>query len=459
MQLARAFAIRDKEVVSFVGGGGKTTTMFRLAAELVAQGKRVVTTTTTRIFAAQIKLAPQHIFATTLPETLHAAREALRRGPHVLVIGATNQEGKAFGVEPVLVNELIALDQVDAVLCEADGSRMRPFKAPGEHEPVVPPLTTLLVPVVGIDAVGAPLDDAHVHRAAIVARLAGIPPGTVLEPQHIAHVLAHPEGGLKGKPVEARVIALINKVENDAQLAQARQVAHHLLECEWIDAVAIGAVRDLTWPITRLEQRVAAIILAAGGSTRMGGQVKQLLPWGNSTLVRHTVEVVQRAQLAQIIVVTGNRAEQVAGALDGTDVEIVFNPDWPSGRASSVRAGLRAVSPKSAAALFINADQPFLTVELIDRIVSKFASSLAPIVVPLYKGKRGSPVLFARKYFDELEKLEGDVGGKVILEREYAAVESVNIADSRAAVDVDTPEDYQTALGLREKADHEINNR
>src|SRR5581483_318890 len=264
MNLSTAFFIQPNAVVSFVGGGGKTTAMFRLAAELVKNGKRIVTTTTTRIFAAQIQLAPQHIFFINTEQTLRDVRAALDTYPHVLVIGATSQEGKAFGIEPALVDALIAMDEVDAVLVEADGSRMRPFKAPDEHEPVVPQSTTLLVPVVGIDALGQPLDDEHVHRASLAAQRLEIPLRTTLKAEHIARLLAHPHGGLKNKPNPARVIPLINKVHHTDQLTSARNIADQLLQYDAIDAVAIGAVKNETHPVNELVQGVAAVILAAG---------------------------------------------------------------------------------------------------------------------------------------------------------------------------------------------------
>src|SRR5262245_53470744 len=111
MDLSRAFGIRPKEVVAFVGGGGKTTAMFRLARELAAQGKRVVTTTTTRIFAAQIQLAPHAVYFESSDQAIRDTRQALHESPHVLVIGKGDADGKAFGVDPALVDQLIALDE------------------------------------------------------------------------------------------------------------------------------------------------------------------------------------------------------------------------------------------------------------------------------------------------------------------------------------------------------------
>lgn len=449
MLLTRAFSICDKDVVAFVGSGGKTTAMFRLADELVAQGKRVVTTTTTRIFAAQIGLAPRHIFANDAVQTIRDTRVAIHEHPHLLVIGATNQDGKAFGIEPALVGELIALDEVDVVLVEADGSRMRSLKAPAEHEPVVPQSTTLLVPVVGIDVLGKALNDENVHRADLVAQLAGIPLETSLTSEHIARVLAHPNGGLKNCPAHARVIPLINKVENDAQQTAAIQIAQRLLAVDAIDAVAIGAVKNAPAPISRLESRVTAVMLAAGGSTRMRGETKQLLPWGEGTLVHNAVRVTQQARVSDIVVVTGNRADDVARALGETNARIVFNPEWASGRASSVRAGIHALHENTAAAIFVNADQPFLTAVMLDEIIARYASARAPIIVPTFDGQPGSPVLFARELFDELAALQGDVGGKVLLEKYRALVERVAIADSRAALDLDTPEEYARARELK----------
>ena len=445
MKLSQAFSIQAHDIVAFVGGGGKTTTMFRLADEWVAQGKRVITTTTTRIFAAQIQLAPQHIFASDKMQMLRNVRAAMQTAPHVLVIGTTNQDGKAFGVEPEWIDALAVERIADLILIEADGSRMRPFKAPAAHEPVVPSCTTLLVPVVGADVLGKALNDEQVHRAELVAQLAGIALETPLNAEHIARVLAHPQGGLKHCPPRARVIPLLNKIENDAQQTAAREIAQQLLMHDEINAVAIGAVKNAPEPIAQLQTRVAAVILAAGGSTRMRGSTKQLLAWGDGTLVQNAVRVAERARADEIIVVTGNRADEVARVLHNTSAHIVHNPDWASGRASSVRAGIAALRADSTAAIFINADQPFLTTALLDQIRARYASTRAPIVVPVFDGQAGSPVLFARALFDELAALQGDVGGKILFEKYRAQIEHVAIADTRAAMDLDTPEEYARA--------------
>jgi molybdenum cofactor cytidylyltransferase len=243
LKLADALDVRVNEVVAFVGGGGKTTAMFRLAREMVERGERAITTTTTHIFAAQIALAPAHVSAADLTrESVSAALSAHR---HVLVIGASSAEtGRAGGISPELFRSLRAWCPGVCILNEADGSRMRPFKAPAAHEPLIPAETTLVVPVVGADVFGKTLDAEHVHRPELVSALSGAPPGTPITPEIVARVLAHAEGGRKNVPAGARIVALINKVESLPDRKPARETAERLLRCEpAIHSVVLAALR------------------------------------------------------------------------------------------------------------------------------------------------------------------------------------------------------------------------
>jgi molybdenum cofactor cytidylyltransferase len=242
LTLAEALGLRGDDVVALVGGGGKTTTMFRLARETVAGGGRAITTTTTRIFAAQIALSPAHLAAAEA--TREGVEAALAAHGQVLVIGpADPATGKADGVSLDLFRRLRSWAPGACILNEADGSRMRPFKAPAEHEPVIPVSTTLVVLVVGADVLGKPLDADHVHRPERVGALGGTPLGALVTPALVARVLSHPEGGRKDVPAGARVIALINKVDSLPDRAPARQTAEHLLREPTIEAVVLASVR------------------------------------------------------------------------------------------------------------------------------------------------------------------------------------------------------------------------
>jgi molybdenum cofactor cytidylyltransferase len=238
--LAEALGVTTGDVVALVGGGGKTTVTFRLAREIVERGEPVLTTSTTHIFADQVALAPASVRATEATrESVLAALDAHR---HVLVIGDTDPTtGRAAGVSPDLFARLRAWCPRVCLLNEADGSRRRPFKAPAGHEPAIPPATTLVVPVVGADVFGAPLDAEHVHRPELVQALSGAAPGTRVTPELVARVLAHPEGGRKNVPARARVVVLINKVETLADREPARETAARLLREPAIEAVVLAA--------------------------------------------------------------------------------------------------------------------------------------------------------------------------------------------------------------------------
>lgn len=253
MKLADALDLTGNDIVAMVGGGGKTTAMFRLAREMVELGGSALTTTTTRIFAAQIALAPSHVPATDATrERLLAALAAHR---HVLVIGDTNpRTGKADGVSLDLFQRLRTWCPGVCLLNEADGSRMRPLKAPADHEPVIPASTTLVVLVVGADVFGKTLDADHVHRPELVSSLSGAPLGTPITAEIVARVLAHPQGGRKDVPAGARVVALINKVETLPDRAPARETAERLLREPRIHSVMLTALRGEK-PVLEVHER------------------------------------------------------------------------------------------------------------------------------------------------------------------------------------------------------------
>lgn len=194
------------------------------------------------------------------------------------------------------------------------------------------------------------------------------------------------------------------------------------------------------------EIQIAAIILAAGGSARMG-QSKQLLPIDGQPMVRQVTAAVCAADLAQVVVVTGAQAEGVSKALAGLPVEVVVNEAWAEGLSRSVGVGLRALRPEIQAALMVLADQPALTAELLNSLAARYRTTGAAIVVPVYQGRRGNPVLFDRSLFGELLAVEGDRGGRVLLARHGSRIEQVEVDSPAVLLDIDTRADYEKARG------------
>lgn len=440
MELATAFRLELPTVVSFVGGGGKSTAMLRLAAELAAHGKRVLVTTTTHLFASQgLEQGPVVRHDGTADIIARTSAALAERSP-VVVVGPDAQDGKVAGVPPELVDELARSGIADAVLVEADGARGRPLKAPAGHEPVVPSSTTLLVPVVGITAIGMRLDAEHVHRPESVARLARENLGELVTVDTVARVVASVEGGLKGNPPAAAAVVLVNQVDTASHLDNARSLAALLLQQPEIDAVAIGAVQNAVTPIREVRRRVGAIVLAAGAGIRMGEQVKQLLTWRGKTFIERAVQVALDSAVDEVVVVLGARADEIYPVIGALPVRVAVNARWPEGHSTSIRLGLQTLSAQIDAAIFINADQPLLTPGIVNAIVQRYAETDAGIVAPLYAGKRGSPVLFRRIHFPEFDRLRGEEGGREILR--VHDVELVSFASADGGVDVDTLEEY-----------------
>ncbi|KAA3657021.1 MAG: putative selenium-dependent hydroxylase accessory protein YqeC, partial [Chloroflexi bacterium] len=200
LPILKSLNLHPSALVAITGGGGKTALLFALAE---AWPGRVIITTTTRIFAAQMKLAPA-VVQFTAEDAESAERFEREMGKkldeygRILIVGPVVGE-KAHGVPPDLPAKLLTRKDVDLVLIEADGSRMRPIKAPAAHEPVIPPKTTHVIPVVGIDALDKPLAEVA-HRPELVAERLGYQVSGIrhhqLSPKDVARLIVHAEGGM-----------------------------------------------------------------------------------------------------------------------------------------------------------------------------------------------------------------------------------------------------------------------
>jgi len=175
------------------------------------------------------------------------------------------------------------------------------------------------------------------------------------------------------------------------------------------------------------------------------GQLKQLLPLGGKPMVRRVVETASSVGLAQVVVVTGARADEVIEALADLPVMTVINEAWAEGMSTSVRAGLLALRPEIRAALMILADQPALTRSVLDALIARYQDTTAPIVAPCYRGRRGNPVLIDRALFPELLAIEGDQGARALIRQHEERLEVVEVDDVAVVADVDTRQDYAAA--------------
>ncbi len=193
-------------------------------------------------------------------------------------------------------------------------------------------------------------------------------------------------------------------------------------------------------------RNVTAVILAAGRSTRMGGPNKLLAELGGKTLVRTVTEQALASKASSVVVVTGHQAEQVEQALSGLNVTFARNPDFAGGLASSVKSGIAAVPGDADGAVICLGDMPLISSDLIDRLIETFAPDRGSLIaVPVSDNRRGNPVLWSRRFFNELLTLDGDIGARHLIAKHGEAVAEVAVEGHGAFLDIDTPQALEDA--------------
>ena len=188
------------------------------------------------------------------------------------------------------------------------------------------------------------------------------------------------------------------------------------------------------------------IILAAGNSSRLG-QPKQLLQYKDATLLQHIISEASAIQDTIMVVVTGANPEEIENEIDSSKVKIAFNKDWESGMSSSIRTGLNEllkIHPEIQKCIFAVCDQPFVSHSIFESLITEYHATGKGIVASSYAQTVGTPVLFDKKYFDELLNLEGQEGAKKVITRFLDNTASIPF--EKGYIDIDTEEDYNKLI-------------
>ena len=190
---------------------------------------------------------------------------------------------------------------------------------------------------------------------------------------------------------------------------------------------------------------IVGIILAAGEGSRMG-VVKQMLPFKGKTILQWVIDNALTSSLQKVMVVLGHRADLTEPLITGNAVQVVINSNYRQGQSTSLKAGLRALPEGTEAVMFILGDQPLVAPETINVLLTAYYESGASIVLPVFRGKRGNPVIFGRDTFHRLESLDGDCGGRSLFQEYAGNILQVPVDDPYIRFDLDTEEDYRRLL-------------
>jgi molybdenum cofactor cytidylyltransferase len=256
-------------------------------------------------------------------------------------------------------------------------------------------------------------------------------------------------GDADGRPVLGAPGCARSPKENGFDWVLMRLLAGLPVPREDITGLGVGGLlmEIVTRPQPRTEpapekgRSIAAVVLAAGRSSRMGGPNKLLAEIGGRPLVRHVVDAALASRARPVVVVTGHQRDKVEAALAGLPVKFVHNPHFADGLGTSLKAGIAALPAEVDGAIVCLGDMPQVDAALIDRLIGAFDPDHgALVVVPTIDGKRGNPVVWSRRFFPDLMAVEGDVGARYLIGRYTEAVAEVPLTGTAALTDVDTPE-------------------
>lgn len=239
--------LNRRGVISIIGAGGKTSLMFRLAKELSDSGKTVLATTTTKIFMPDKDVSPHTTITGSIDELVLNSETLFKRYPYFSA-GSEHDvtTGKLNGFGPDAIKQLWQSAVFDWIIVEADGAKRLPLKSTGTHEPVIPEVTTHLILVTGLDAVNTPLDDKHVHRAALFSKNTGLPVGEPITEPFIATSIAIELKKAEKLSYPSSTAVILNKADTQTRRTSGQKIAGFLKTNQSINQIIIASLKAQT---------------------------------------------------------------------------------------------------------------------------------------------------------------------------------------------------------------------
>lgn len=243
MELFKALdiSLEKTELISIVGGGGKTTSMFRLGRELLSHGKKVLLATTTAIFMPN-KTDYEKLFLWEDKKEMIDIIEASSSGVTLLGNTVDKTKNKLKGVDGEVIDEIFKSNIFDYIIVEADGANRKPIKAPASHEPVIPKSTTKVIGLIGTDSIGRKLYEENAHRAEVLANITNSKLGDIIDEKIIYNLIISKQGIFKGAPELAKKYVILNKAETDERKKVSKRVKSMINNSD-IEKIIIGSMR------------------------------------------------------------------------------------------------------------------------------------------------------------------------------------------------------------------------
>ncbi len=432
--MADTLGIKRGSVVSVVGCGGKTTLIRRLA-QILSTHMRVGVAATTKMYIPE-KGTYRDIFVRNHRECTEPVTEN-----GIYYFADEIIPGKIHGFSAYMAAQ--AKSTMDVLLIEADGSRRRPLKGWAAYEPVIIDDTTLTIGVVTLKELGNQATEKNVHRMLEFERLTGAAEGDIVQAHHISAMVNAPGGMFKGS--SSKKVLLVNQIESEDDYKNAVDFINHM-ELNVDAALIVSFLHDYA-EIYKKKRflKVAAVVLASGFGKRMKKN-KLLIDIQGMPMIEYVLDCVDHPNFCSRCVVTAD-ARVAAIAEKHFHTQVVFNDDPAAGQGHSVALGTANCGADCDGIMFFSGDLPLLRAETVRKLLDVFDDSNR-IVVPVYDGRRGNPVIFPIRFRDELMHIDGDFGGRKIIDRYPDEVVLVPVDDSIQGFDIDTPEDLERVQAL-----------
>lgn len=436
MRLSSLHIFSESDQIAWVGAGGKTSLIFSVAKELFKN--KCLITTTTKMASSELSLA-DHTLIINNPDDVNIDHLSditlIYRGL------ADNEKTKISGYEEgnlIKLSDILYQHKIPFMI-EADGSKRKPGKFPGKHEPNIPSFINKVCVVVGLSAIGKPLTQEYFHRPEEIAKVLDIALGEEIKVEHIFSLLTHKEGGLKNIPGHAEKIlflhqadCLVNPHEIDTFALKLKDDYEHVI---------LSSIHENSLEIVAHWGKIGCVVLAAGSGSRFGGP-KQLAQYKQKTFIENVIETTFKTNFQKRVIVLGSYYENILPVIDKYKISALINEDWNEGQSTSVKLGVsNFLEDDMDAILFLLVDQPQITTEMINNILNLFAYTKNSIIVHLYEGQNRHPILFAENTFQDLMNIQGDQGGRQLFKK-YPPLQ-IKIENDYLAFDIDTVNDLK----------------
>lgn len=230
----------EKENICFIGAGGKTTIMFKLAKELKSLGKKVLVTTTTAIYYPSQKFIDKILVSNDISKIDNLSPE---KGSVTVIGREISNSGKLLGLNKCLIDQIYSKNIFDFILVEGDGGKSRPIKAPASYEPVIPLSTSITIGIIGLDSIGKCINDKYVHRPEVFSKITNSLPNEVINEEKVVELIVSDMGLFKNIPENSKKYLLLNKAEGEERKKSAYIIRDLIRKKDFkIDGIIISSM-------------------------------------------------------------------------------------------------------------------------------------------------------------------------------------------------------------------------